>query len=129
MLFIAILESSWDFELKSIIKKCCSACSLIATALKSAGRSKKKRSLATWCSFYPKSDMRIRLVRQNYRLYKNFIKLAASILDIANCKQFSSSWKSASNAQQPFLMIDFNLKSREHSKNAIKEHILGLYGG
>ena len=73
--------------------------------------------------------MRIRLVRQNYRLYKNFIKLAASILDIANCKQFSSSWKSASNAQQPFLMIDFNLKSRERSKNAIKEHILGLYGG
>ena len=73
--------------------------------------------------------MLIRLVGQNYRWYKNFSKLIARILDVTNYKQFSSSWKSASNAQQPFLMIDFNLKSREHSKNAIKEHILGLYGG
>ena len=73
--------------------------------------------------------MLIRLVGQNYRWYKNFSKLIARILDVTNCKQFSSSWQSASNAQQPFLMVDSNSKSQELSKNAIKKHNLALYGG
>ena len=73
--------------------------------------------------------MLIRLVGQNYRRYKNFSKLIARILDVTNCKQFSSSWQSASNAQQPFFMVDSNLKSQELSKNAIKKHNLALYGG
>ena len=73
--------------------------------------------------------MLIRLVGQNYRWYTNFSMLIARILDVTNSKQFSSSWQSASNAKQPFLMIDSNSKSQELSENAIKKHNLALYGG